>query len=154
MVRRTPEMNTLVALGTLAAWTYSTTVTFAPSLFADAQRYVYFEAAAVVITLILVGRYLEARAKGQAGQAIKALMGLAPKIARVLRDGDWIEIEIADIRRNNTIQVRAGEKIPVDGIVQDGHSYVDESMLTGEPIPLAKTAGDVVWVAQSTKMEP
>jgi heavy metal translocating P-type ATPase len=144
LVRLTPEMNTLVALGTLAAWTYSTTVTFAPSLFADAQRYVYFEAAAVVITLILVGRYLEARAKGQAGQAIKALMGLAPKIARVLRDGDWIEIEIADIRRNNTIQVRAGEKIPVDGIVQDGHSYVDESMLTGEPIPLAKTAGDVV----------
>lgn len=144
LMRGSPEMNTLVAVGTLAAWGYSTVVTFAPSLFAVDQRHVYFEAAAVIITLILVGRYLEARAKGQAGQAIKALMGLAPKTARVLRDGDFVELPIADIRRNNTIQVRAGERIPVDGIVQDGHSVVDESMLTGEPIPVAKSHGDTV----------
>ncbi len=144
LARRSPEMNTLVALGTLAAWGYSTAVTFIPTLFADTQRYVYFEAAAVVITLILVGRYLEARAKGQAGQSIKALMGLTPKTARVLRDGAYVDVPMAELRRNNTIQVRAGEKIPVDGIVQDGQSYVDESMLTGEPIPLAKSAGDLI----------
>ena len=144
LFRGAPEMNTLVALGTLAAWGYSTVVVFAPSLFADHQRHVYFEAAAVVITLILVGRYLEARAKGQAGKAIKELMGLAPKTARVLRDGVYVDVPIAEIRRNNMIQVRAGEKISVDGIVQDGQSYVDESMLTGEPIPVAKSRGDLI----------
>ncbi|MGC1497220.1 MAG: heavy metal translocating P-type ATPase [Sulfitobacter sp.] len=134
-----PDMNSLVALGSAAAWGFSTVALFAPRLLPDGTRVVYFEAAAVIVTLILLGRFLEARAKGQTGQAIRKLVGLRPKTAQVERAGALIELPIDDIVLGDLIQVRPGEKIAVDGIVVRGTSYVDESMITGEPIAVEKS---------------
>lgn len=139
LFRLAPDMNSLVAVGTLAAYAYSLVATFAPSLLPVGTVNVYYEAAAVIVTLILLGRFLEARAKGRTSEAIKRLVGLQAKTARVQRNGAVIEIPIADVAAGDIIEVRPGERIPVDGEVTQGQSYVDESMITGEPIPVAKT---------------
>lgn len=139
-----PDMNSLVALGSSAAWGFSAVALFAPTVLPDGTRVVYFEAAAVIVTLILLGRFLEARAKGRTGQAIRKLVGLRPKTAQVERDGKLIEIPIDDIVVGDLIQVHPGEKISVDGIVVKGISYVDESMITGEPIPVEKCTDTAV----------
>ncbi|OZI75240.1 heavy metal translocating P-type ATPase [Bordetella genomosp. 12] len=141
LARRAPEMNSLVALGSGAAWAYSVVALFAPHWLPEAARNVYFEAAAVIVTLILLGRMLEARAKGKTGAAIQRLIGLQPRTARVLRDGQTVDIPIESVRTGDVVMVRPGEKIPVDGEIIEGHSYVDESMLTGEPLPVEKQAG-------------
>ncbi len=135
----TPNMNSLVALGSSAAWGFSSVALFAPTLLPDGTRVVYFEAAAVIVTLILLGRFFEARAKGRTGQAILKLVGLRAKTAQLERDGQLIEILVDDIVAGDFIQVRPGEKIAVDGIVVKGNSYVDESMITGEPVPVEKS---------------
>jgi len=139
--RLAPDMNSLVAVGTLAAYCYSVIATFVPALLPAQTVHVYYEAAAVIVTLILLGRYLEARAKGRTSAAIQRLAGLQAKTARVYRDGQSHEIAIAEVRVGDVIEVRPGERIPVDGVLTDGHSYVDESMISGEPIPVEKTQG-------------
>ena len=144
LLKGAPEMNSLVALGSFAAWAYSTVVLFAPSLLPASARAVYFEAAAVIITLILVGRWLEARAKGHAGAAIRALIGLRPKTARLERNGQPRDVPLEYVNLGDIIHVRPGERIAVDGRVIFGESHVDEAMITGEPIPVAKSAGDSV----------
>ncbi|WP_422367437.1 heavy metal translocating P-type ATPase [Pelagibius sp.] len=141
LLRGAPDMNALVALGTGAAWSYSVVATFAAGLLPDGAQNVYFEAAAVIVTLILVGRYLEALAKGRTSEAIRRLMGLQAKTARVVRNGVEIDVGIDQVRLGDLVQVRPGERIPVDGAVSDGRSYVDESMITGEPVPVLKEAG-------------
>ena len=141
LLKGAPDMNSLVAIGSMAAWGFSTVALFAPSLLPDGTRVVYFEAAAVIVTLILLGRYLEARAKGRTGQAIRKLMGLRAKSARVLRDGQTVEVPIDDIVLGDVIEVRPGERLAVDGVVLQGASFVDESMITGEPIPVEKVGG-------------
>jgi heavy metal translocating P-type ATPase len=135
-----PDMNSLVALGSSAAWGFSVVALFAPTLLPAGTRVVYFEAAAVIVTLILLGRFLEARAKGRTGNAIRKLVGLRAKTAQVERDGQLVELPVDDIVVGDRIQVRPGEKIAVDGIVTKGLSYVDESMISGEPIPVEKSA--------------
>lgn len=142
--RLTPDMNSLVALGTLSAWGFSVIATFAGDVLPAGTRHVYYEAAAVIVTLILLGRFLEARAKGRTGEAIKRLLGMQAKSARVQRKGEWIELPADQLQLNDLIQVRPGERVAVDGTVVDGSSYVDESMLTGEPVPVLKQAGDTV----------
>lgn len=144
LAKGTPDMNSLVALGTLAAWGYSTVATFAPALLPEGTRAVYFEAAGVIVTLILAGRWMEARAKGRTGAAIRHLIGLRPDTVRVLRDGTFTELPLADVRKDDLIEARPGARIAVDGVVTEGTSYVDESMITGEPVPVAKAAGDPV----------
>ena len=140
-----PDMNSLVALGSSAAWGFSSVALFAPLLLPAGTRVVYFEAAAMIVTLILLGRFLEARAKGRTGQAIRKLVGLRAKTAQVERDGHLTDIAVDDIVVGDLIHVRPGEKIAVDGVVVKGMSYVDESMITGEPIPVEKSADvDVV----------
>ncbi|MBI3938157.1 MAG: heavy metal translocating P-type ATPase [Betaproteobacteria bacterium] len=139
-----PDMNSLVMTGTGAAYLYSLIVTFAPHLLPENARHTYFEAAAVVITLVFLGKFLEAVAKGRASDAIRKLLGLKARTARVLRDGTEEEISIEDVRPRDIVLVRPGEKIPVDGTVTSGASYVDESMITGEPVPVAKQPGDKV----------
>lgn len=142
LFKGTPDMNSLVAIGSLAAWGYSTIATFLPSVLPEESRAVYFEAAAVIVTLILLGRFLEARAKGRTGEAIRSLIGLQAKSARVERDGVVTEIDIADIRTGDIVHIRPGEKIPADGRLVSGQSYIDESMITGEPVPVDKSIGD------------
>jgi Cu+-exporting ATPase len=137
-------MNSLVAVGTAAAWIYSTLAVFAPAVFPDGTRAVYFEAAAVICTLILAGRMLEARAKGRAGAAIARLVGLQPKSARVLRGDATEEMPLDALATGDLVLVRPGERLPVDGVVAAGESAVDESMITGEPVPVVKARGDVV----------
>ncbi|WP_052341182.1 heavy metal translocating P-type ATPase [Salinarimonas rosea] len=144
LAKGAPDMNSLVAVGTAAAYLFSVVATFAPGLLPSATVNVYFEAAAVIATLILVGRWLEARAKGRTSEAIKRLAGLQAKTARVRRDGAVHEIAVADVAPGDIVEVRPGERVPVDGAVVDGRSYVDESMITGEPIPVAKEAGATV----------
>lgn len=139
-----PDMNSLVMLGASAAWGYSVVATFMPSILPEGQIQVYYEASAVIVTLILVGRFMEARAKGRTGEAIKRLLTLQARTARVLRDGDAQEIAIEDVVEGDTVQVRPGEKIPVDGTVTGGGSWVDESMITGEPVPVEKSGDDEV----------
>jgi len=139
--RRAPDMNSLVAVGTLAAYSYSTLATFAPRLLPQGTVNVYFEAAAVIVTLILLGRTLEARAKGRTSEAIKRLLHLQPPTARVRRDGTVQEIQAADLRPGDLVEVRPGERIPTDGEVTEGGSFVDESMITGEPVPVEKGPG-------------
>lgn len=140
-----PDMNSLVALGTSAAYGFSLVSTFAPASLPSGTANVYFEAAAVIVVLILLGRYLEARAKGRTGEAIKKLISLQAKFARVEREGVVAEVAQDAIVKGDIIHVRPGEKIAVDGIVLTGSSYVDESMLTGEPVPVEKSDGcDVV----------
>ena len=135
-----PTMNSLVALGTCAAYAFSVVSTFTPDVLPQGTTNVYFEAAAVIVVLILFGRYLEARAKGRTGLAIQKLLGMQAKTGRVERGGDIVEVDIDDIVLGDKIHVRPGEKFPVDGIALSGHSYVDESMITGEPIPVEKHA--------------
>jgi len=150
---RTRHLNmfTLIALGTGAAWAYSMLAATAPGIFPASFRghhgevAVYFEAAAVIVTLVLLGQVLELRARSQTGAAIRALLGLAPKTARrVGDDGSESDVALEQVQVGNRLRVRPGEKVPVDGVVLDGHSAVDESMITGEPIPVAKAAGDRV----------
>jgi Cu+-exporting ATPase len=151
--QKTTDMNTLVAVGAFSAYLYSALVTFVPQFFAGAgiDPHVYFDGAAMIITLILLGRLLEARAKGKTSTAIKRLMGLKPKTARVMRDGREIDIPIAAVIKGDLILVRPGEKIPTDGLVVSGASSIDESMLTGESIPLAKRMGNEVFAATLNK---
>ena len=139
-------MNTLIAMGSSAAYFYSVAGVLFPGFFEQRglSMPIYFDSAALIITLILFGRLLEARAMGQTGAAIKALMGLQPKTARVLRDGVEADVAIVDVVADDLIVVRPGEKVPVDGVVTSGSSAVDESMLTGEPIPVSKREGDEV----------
>ncbi len=147
------DMNTLVALGTSAAFLYSLAMTLVPSYFARAgfEPTVYYDTGATIITLILLGKYLEAMAKGQTSEAIKKLMGLKPKTARVIRGGEEKDIPVDDVVPGDLVFVRPGDKIPVDGIVREGHSAVDESMLTGESLPVEKNAGDEVIGATVNK---
>ena len=133
-----PDMNSLVALGTTAAYGFSIIATFFPQWLPEGTANVYFEAAAVIVVLILLGKYLEARAKGRTGEAIRKLVGLQAKTARVERNGEVVEVPIEEIAPGDIIHVRPGEKIPVDGVVVSGNSYVDESMITGEPLPVEK----------------
>ena len=144
LVKGAPDMNSLVALGSGAAWGFSTVALFAPSLLPEGTRVVYFEAAAVIVTLILLGRALEARAKGRTGEAIRKLMGLQARTARVERDGVVSQVPVDEIVAGDLLLVRPGEKIAVDGVVTQGKSYVDESMITGEPVPVEKTDGSEV----------
>ncbi len=141
LFRATPDMNSLVAVGTLAAYAYSVVATFAPGLLPAGTVNVYYEAAAVIVALILLGRLLEARAKGRTSEAIKRLIGLQPRTARVLRGDQVAEVEIVQVRPGDIVQVRPGERVPVDGELVSGESWVDESMITGEPLPVAKTLG-------------
>ncbi len=144
LLRGGPDMNSLVAVGTLAAWGWSTVVLFAPWLVPEVSRAVYFEAAAVIVTLILLGRALEARARGQAGAAIARLVGMQPKTAWV-EEGDGVtERPVAALTPGMVVQIRPGARLPVDGVVLEGRSAVDEAMLTGEPLPVAKGPGDPV----------
>jgi P-type Cu+ transporter len=137
-------MNTLITLGTTAAYGYSLLVTAAPNMFPSDVRNVYFEAVGVIITLILLGRLFEARAKAGTGEAIRALIGLAPRTAHVIRDGREVEAAVEDVAVGDVMLVRPGEKIPVDGQLLDGSSHVDESMVTGESMPVAKQPGDTL----------
>ncbi|WP_238154467.1 heavy metal translocating P-type ATPase [Ornithinimicrobium sufpigmenti] len=141
---RTAEMNSLITLGTIAAYGYSVVVTFVPWVLPDIAQEVYYEAVAVIITLILLGRLIETKAKAGTGEAIRALIGLQPRTARVIRAGQELEVQIDDVVVGDVVVVRPGEKLPVDGEVLEGSSAVDESMVTGEPIPVTKTAGDTV----------
>ncbi|MFT6527085.1 MAG: Cu+-exporting ATPase [Celeribacter sp.] len=144
LLKGAPDMNSLVAVGTGAAYSYSLVATFLPNLLPQGVRAVYFEAAAVIVVLILIGRWLEARAKGRTGAAIQKLLGLQAHTARVLRDGNTTDIEIDELRTGDIIVVRPGERISVDGDITEGTSHVDESMITGEPIPASKSVGDAV----------
>ena len=148
IVNRSPNMWTLIGLGTAAAFTYSVVATVAPELFpqgfmAHGRIGVYYEAAAVIISLTLLGQILELRARSQTSAAIKALLGLAPKTARRIEaDGGESDVPLAHVHVGDTLRVRPGEKVPVDGVVLEGASSVDESMLTGEPLPVTKRPGD------------
>jgi heavy metal translocating P-type ATPase len=144
LLKGAPEMNSLVALGTLAAWGYSTCVVFAPDLLPSDQHFLYFEAAGVIITLILFGRFMESRAKGQAGAAIERLIGLQPQTAWIKTEDGFSETPIEQVQKDAIVRVKAGEKIPVDGAVIAGESYVDQAMITGEPMPIVRSVGDRV----------
>ena len=144
LMRFAPDMNSLVAVGTLAAYGYSLVATFAPGFLPAGTINVYYEAAAVIVTLILLGRLLEARAKGRTSEAIKRLAGLQAKTARVRRNGQVVDLPIDDVVSGDIVEVRPGERLPVDGEVTEGTSYVDESMITGEPIPVAKSIGSEI----------
>ncbi len=148
-VRLAPNMDTLVALGSSAAFVYSTVLLFAHTgeNTASLSHHFYFESAAMIVTLITVGKMLEARAKGKTTDALRSLMALAPTTARVLRNGAEIEIPIERVKIGDRIAVRPGERIPVDGVIREGHAAVDESMLTGESVPVDKEAGQSVSAA-------
>ncbi|MGB2694060.1 MAG: heavy metal translocating P-type ATPase, partial [Dehalococcoidia bacterium] len=150
---RSTDMNTLIAVGSSAAYFYSIVATFWPGSIetAGVEPHVYFETAAIIIGLILLGRWLEARAKGQTSAAIKRLMGLRAKTARVVRAGEELDVPIEDVVPDDVVIVRPGEKIPVDGIALDGRSTVDESMLTGESLPVEKSTDDEVFGATLNK---
>ena len=139
-----PDMNSLVALGTLSAYGFSVVATFLPGLLPAGTVNVYYEAAAVIVTLILLGRFLEARAKGRTSEAIKRLVGLQPRTARVRRNNHFTDIPIDQVQTGDLIEIRPGERIAVDADVVEGSSYVDESMITGEPIPVQKSVGSKV----------
>ena len=139
-----PDMNTLVMIGTSAAYGYSVVATFLPSVLPTGTVHVYYEAAATIVMLILAGNYMEALAKGRASDAIRSLLDLQATTARVVRNGEDEEVDVRDVVPGDVIRVRPGEKVPVDGSVVDGSSYVDESMVTGEPDPVSKGEGDEV----------
>ncbi len=139
-----PGMNSLVMMGSSAAYFYSVVAVVAPGLFPAGTAHLYFEASAVIISLILLGKYLETRARGRTSAAIQRLMQLQPGTARVMRDGQPVEIRIEDVVPGDLVQVRPGERLAVDGEITEGHSFVDESMISGEPIPLEKQPGDEV----------
>ncbi len=140
----TANMDTLIALGTGTAWIYSMVVVFFPDLVPDMARHVYFEATAMIIGLIDLGLALELKARGRTSEAIKRLIGLQAKTARVIRDGKERDIPIEQVQNDDLIRVRPGEKLAVDGVVEEGHTSIDESMLTGEPMPVEKSEGDEV----------
>ena len=143
-VNHSANMDTLIALGTGTAWVYSMFVVLFPALVPEMARHVYFEATAMIIGLINLGLALELKARGRTSEAIKRLIGLQPKTARLVRDGQEVDIAIEDVQLGDRVRVRPGEKISVDGVVVEGRTAVDESMLTGEPMPVEKTAGDEV----------
>jgi Cu+-exporting ATPase len=150
---KTSDMNTLIAVGTSAAYLYSLIVTFGSHLIMvkGLMVHVYFDTSAAIIVLILLGRFLEARAKGRTSEAIKKLIGLQPKTARVIRNGNEVDIPVGEVTLGDIVFVRPGEKIPVDGIVREGYSSVDESMVTGESLPVEKKTGDTVIGATINK---
>jgi P-type Cu+ transporter len=143
---RTSDMNTLIAVGTSVAYFYSVIAVVFPSVFGSGmlEAHLYFDTSAMIIALILLGRFLEARAKGRASEALKKLIGMQPKTALVVREGERREIPVEDVRVGDLVLVRPGERIPVDGIVREGYSSVDESMITGESIPVEKKVGEEV----------
>jgi Cu+-exporting ATPase len=142
---RSASMATLVSLGTSAAYFFSLAVTVAPHAFAPlGHAMTYYDVSAVVITLVVLGRWLEARARGRTSDAIRRLMSLAPRTARVLRDGAEVDVPTEDVAIEDLVRIRPGERVPVDGVVIEGASTVDESMLTGESIPVEKTQGSTV----------
>lgn len=147
----TANMDTLIALGTGTAWLYSMVVVIAPSVLPEVARHVYFEASAMIIGLISLGLAFEVKARGRTSEAIKRLIGLQPKTARVVRDNKEQDIAISEVLKNETVRVRPGEKIPVDGEVIEGSSSVDESMLTGEPMPVNKSEGDTIVAGSINK---
>jgi Cu+-exporting ATPase len=149
----TTNMNTLIAVGTSAAYLYSVFITFFPDAVRTAGLVpeAYYDTSTIIIGLILMGRYLEARAKGQTSEAIKKLMGLAPRTARVIRDGQELDLPLEQVVVGDVIRVRPGDKVPVDGLVLEGHSSVDESMLTGESLPVEKQASSTVIGATINK---
>lgn len=144
LLRGAPDMNSLVAIGTLSAYGYSTLATFAPFLLPEGTANVYYEAAVVIVTLILAGRYLEAVSRGRTSAAIRRLVGLQPKTARRIEGGVVAEVPLGDIRIGDCMQVRPGERVPVDGVVVEGSSHVDESMISGEPVPVLRSIGDEI----------
>jgi Cu+-exporting ATPase len=150
---KTSDMNTLIAVGTSAAYLYSLIATFLPHLFMvkGVMLDVYFDTSAAIIVLILLGRFLEARARGRTSEAIKKLIGLQPKTARIIRNGNEVDIPVGDVTLGDIVVVRPGEKIPVDGILREGYSSVDESMVTGESLPVEKRSGDTVIGATINK---
>lgn len=150
---KTSDMNTLVAVGTGSAWIVSTFATFYPKFFinSDMQPEVYFEVGAIIIALILLGRYLEEKAKAGTSEAIKKLIGMQAKQALLLRDGKEVLVDISEVKEGDIIIVKPGEKIPVDGVIVEGHSSVDESMLTGESMPVSKKMDDKVYGATINK---
>src|SRR5213080_4684451 len=149
IVNRSLNMFTLIAVGVGAAYFYSAVAVIAPGIFPTSfQRHgevdLYFEAAAVITTLILLGQLIEAKARSRTGQAIKVLLGLAAKTAHRVRDGQEEEIQVDEIQKGDVLRVRPGEKVPIDGVIIDGRSNIDESMITGEPMPVSKHAGEKV----------
>lgn len=145
LARLSPEMNSLVAVGAGSAWLYSMLVLIAPQWFPNSARHIYFEAAAVIVTLILLGRLLEAYARGRTGAAVEKLIGLKPKTARLIQDGSEKDVDIDDVLPGAILRVRPGEIVPVDGIVQEGEPYIDASMMTGEPLPVHCKPGATVY---------
>jgi len=141
LLRLAPDMNSLVVLGSTAAWAYSVVATFAPGLLPQGTANVYFEASAVIVTLILLGRFLEAKAKGRTSEAISRLMGLQAKTARVLRGAEFVDVALDEVQPGDVVQVRPGDRVPVDGTVLTGSSFVDEAMISGEPVPVMKSEG-------------
>ena len=148
LLKGAPDMSSLVAVGSGAAWAYSTLATFLPGLLPPGTVAVYFEAAAMIVTLILLGRLLEARAKGRSSRAIERLVGLQPSVAHLRHDGQVRDVAVAEVRPGDLLELRPGERVPVDGRVAGGASWIDESMVTGEPLPVEKHAGD--WVIGGT----
>jgi Cu+-exporting ATPase len=144
LLRMEPDMNSLVSVGTAAAYGYSIVATFTPTVLPTGAAHVYYEAAAVIVTLILLGRLLEQRAKGRASEAIRRLIGLQAKTARVERDGIIVDVALNGVNVGDIVLVRPGEKAPVDGEIVEGNSHLDESMITGEPTPVAKGPGAIV----------
>ena len=150
LVYRSPNMFTLIGIGTATAYLHSTIATFVPQVFPDSFRTahggidLYFESAAVITTLVLLGQVLELRARSQTGTAIRALLGLAPKTARVIRGDQEQDVPLDQVQTGDRVRVRPGEKVPVDGTIVEGHSFVDESMISGEPVPVEKNVGDKV----------
>jgi len=144
LMRRAPEMNALVALGSGAAFLFSTCVVLAPGLLPETARAIYFESAAIIVVFILIGRWLEARAKGQAGDAVRAMLALRPDSATVLRDGKEKTIAVVNLKIGDEILARPGERIATDGVILSGQSPVDEAMISGEPMPIDKAPGDTL----------
>ncbi len=144
LLRLAPDMNSLVAVGTLAAYSFSVVATFMPQVLPAGTVHVYFEAAAVIVGLILLGRYFEAKAKGRTSQAIQHLVGMQAKTARIHDQGHIVEVSVADVVAGTLVEIRPGERVPVDGEVVDGQSYINESMITGEPVPTKKEMGSTV----------
>lgn len=151
LCHRSANMNTLIALGTGAAWLYSTIAISFPAIFPEGTSEPFYDVVVVVIALVVLGQALEIRAKGRTSEAIKKLMGLQAKTARVIRDGREIDIPVEEVLVADVIQVRPGEKVPVDGVILEGSSAIDESMLTGESLPVSKKAGDEVIGATLNK---
>ncbi|WP_254508428.1 heavy metal translocating P-type ATPase [Anatilimnocola floriformis] len=147
VVHRSPNMFTLIAIGVGAAFLFSLAATIAPQIFPESMRHCdavepYFDSAAVIIVLVLLGQVMELRARAQTGAAVRALLGLAPKTARVIRDnGNEMDVQLTEVRVGDRLRIRPGEKVPLDGVVLEGMSSVDESLVTGEPIPVEKFAG-------------